>query len=64
MGLDSVLTELWENANAGVASGEVQRAFQSICLLNAVDYACLAPELKELPPSICWDTFQKYLPKF
>ena len=63
-GLDSVLKNLWNDANGGVASGEVQRAFQSICLLNAVDYACLAPELKELPPSICWDTFQQYLPKF
>jgi hypothetical protein len=31
-------------------------------VLNTIDYACLAPELREPPPEVCAKAFQNYLP--
>ena len=58
-GLDSLLKELWTNETS---IPRIHRAFEAVCILNAVDYACLAPELREPPPEVCARAFQKYLP--
>jgi hypothetical protein len=61
-GLDDFLKQLWSDANSDVASDEIRRAFESICLLNAVDYACLDSELKEPAPILCQRAFRTHLP--
>mmetsp|Transcript_19038 Transcript_19038/g.34478 ORF Transcript_19038/g.34478 Transcript_19038/m.34478 type:complete len:304 (-) Transcript_19038:139-1050(-) len=58
-GLDSLLKNLWANETS---IPRIHRAFEAICVLNAIDYACLAPELREPPPEVCANAFQKYLP--
>ena len=58
-GLDDLLIGLWKNATS---NPRILRAFEAICLMNAIDYACLAPELRVPPPKVCSEAFQKYLP--
>ena len=58
-GQDALLYGLLDKANKGYATKQITRAFQSICLLNAIDYACLQPDHV---PRVCTETFTKHLP--
>lgn len=60
-GLDSLLKDLRAKETW---IPRIHRAFEAVCILNAIDYACLAPELGESPPVVCSRAFQKYLPSF
>ena len=60
-GLDDFYRELWTNATIGEASPQATAAFEVICLLDAVDYACLESELPAPPPEFCIDVYERYL---
>lgn len=60
-GLEDFLKGLWKNVseNTGRVSGKLRRTFEAICLLDAVDYACLASALN--PPSFCARVYDEHL---
>lgn len=60
-GLDDFLKNLWTNTTKGQTSKQVTTAFETICLLDAVDYACLASELQDPPPEFCMKVYEQYL---
>jgi hypothetical protein len=61
-GLSSVHKKFWANGSSNALAGTFQLPLlQALCLFHAVDYACLAHELRVPPPQVCAEAFQKYL---
>jgi hypothetical protein len=61
-GLSSVHKKLWANGSEKALAGTFQLPLlHALCLFHAVDYACLAPELKVPPPEVCARAFETYL---
>lgn len=66
-GMSSLHKSIWANAttSSGNSLGQDYELFyyklEALCLLHAVDYACLANVLKDPLPKICEIAFEKYL---
>lgn len=56
-GLNDFLKSLWTLEND---DERVVRALEAVCLLNAVDYACLVDQLQQPPPKICSRVYDRY----
>jgi len=59
-GLDEFLRKMWVHTD----NVRLTRALEAVCLLHAMDYACLSAVLREPPPAICSRAYEKYLPHY